>query len=42
VWFVLFFLLLPRNETQCIEKIFFENMPAERVKIVENLAADLW
>lgn len=23
------------NETQCIEKIFFETMPAERVKIVE-------
>lgn len=27
----------PRNETSCIEKIFYETMPAEKVKIVERL-----
>ena len=26
-----------RNETKCIEKIFFETMPADKVKIVEKL-----
>ena len=28
---------MSRNETQCIEKIFFETMPAKTVTIVENL-----
>ena len=28
---------VPRNETSCIEKIFYETMPAEKVKIVERL-----